>query len=109
MPDAGTDETEPLFRISGTVRRGGFSPFVAQELPILLFSNLPIKIFDHEIVEQLRNIYTQNKYLNSRPQTTDYVEAENKWLDMIRRDAEKEFAMGDIEEQQLTDFLAKVK
>jgi hypothetical protein len=62
-----------------------------------------------EIVEQLRNIYTQNKYLNSRPQTTDYVEAENKWLDMIRRDAEKEFAMGDVEEQQLIDFLAKLK
>ena len=36
-------------------------------------------------------------------------EAENKWLDMIRRDAEKEFALGDVEEQQLTEFLAKVK
>ena len=62
-----------------------------------------------EIVECLKSLFTQNKYLYSRPQTTDYVEAENKWLDMVRRDAEKEFALGDVEEQQLTDFLAKVK
>ena len=62
-----------------------------------------------EIVENLKSLFAQNKYLYSRPQTTDYVEAENKWLDMVRRDAEKEFALGDVEEQQLTDFLAKVK
>ena len=37
------------------------------------------------------------------------VLAENKWLDMVRRDAEKEFALGDVEEQQLIEFLTKVK
>ncbi len=62
-----------------------------------------------EIIEQLKSIDTQNKYLYSRPQTADSAEAENKWLDMVRRDAEKEFAMGDVEEQQLIDFLAKLK
>ena len=62
-----------------------------------------------EIVEKLKMLFAQNKYIYSRPQTTDYAEAESKWLDMVRRDAEKEFALGDVEEQQLIEFLAKVK
>ena len=68
-----------------------------------------LKAHKAEIIEQLKSIDTQNKYLYSRPQTADSAEAENKWLDMVRRDAEKEFAMGDVEEQQLIDFLAKLK
>ena len=62
-----------------------------------------------EIVDKLKMLFIQNKYLYSRPQTTDFAEAESKWLEMVRRDAEKEFALGDVEEQQLTDFLSKVK
>jgi len=62
-----------------------------------------------EIVETLQSIFQQNKYLYSHPQTTDEAEAQNRWLEMVRRDAEKEFAMGDVEEQMLEEFLSKVK
>jgi hypothetical protein len=36
-------------------------------------------------------------------------EAYALWLKMVRDDAEKEFQMGDVEDQQLRDFLEKVK
>ncbi len=36
-------------------------------------------------------------------------EAHTFWLNMVRKDAEKEFDMGDVEEEQLRDFLEKVK
>ncbi len=38
-------------------------------------------------------------------------EAENahaQWLNMVKNDAEREYQMGDVEEQQLRDFLAKI-
>ncbi len=36
-------------------------------------------------------------------------EAHSLWLNMVRKDAEKEFDMGDVEEEQLREFLEKVK
>ena len=36
-------------------------------------------------------------------------EAYALWLKMVRDDAEKEFQMGNVEDQQLRDFLEKVK
>ena len=35
-------------------------------------------------------------------------QAHDEWLSLIRADAEKEFALGDVEEKQLNDFLAKI-
>jgi len=35
--------------------------------------------------------------------------AHNQWLQMVRLDAEKEYQMGDVEEQQLRSFLKSVK
>lgn len=62
-----------------------------------------------EIVDSLTLQARHNKYIYSRPQTTEYAEAYEQWLDLIRRDAEREFAMGDVDEQQLKEFLEKVK
>ena len=35
-------------------------------------------------------------------------QAHDEWLSLIRADAEKEFALGDVEEKQLSDFIAKI-
>ena len=32
-------------------------------------------------------------------------EARSQWLSRIRKDAEKEFSLGDVSEEQLDDFL----
>ena len=36
----------------------------------------------------------------------DYVKARRAWIAEIRKDAEKEYAMGDVEPEVLEDFLA---
>ena len=38
----------------------------------------------------------------------DYVQACQEWKTAVQRDAEKEFAMGDVDEAVLTDFLEKL-
>lgn len=38
----------------------------------------------------------------------DYVKARRAWIAEIRKDAEKEFAMGDVERDVLDDFLEKL-
>lgn len=38
----------------------------------------------------------------------DYVKARRAWIAEIRKDAEKEFAMGDVEEEVLENFLEKL-
>lgn len=38
----------------------------------------------------------------------DYIQARRKWIAAIRKDAEKEFAMGDVEQNVLDDFLDKL-
>jgi len=62
-----------------------------------------------EIVDNLTTQARHNKYLYSPAKTPEYLEAYDEWLEMIRRDAEREFAMGDVDETQLKDFLEKVK
>jgi hypothetical protein len=62
-----------------------------------------------EIVDNLTTQARHNKYLYSQAKTPEYLEAYDEWLEMIRRDAEREFAMGDVDETQLKDFLEKVK
>lgn len=62
-----------------------------------------------EIVEALVTHNRHNKYMYTGSQTPEYAEANEQWLDMIRHDAEREYAMGDVEEAQLKEFLEKVK
>lgn len=62
-----------------------------------------------ELVEALTTHNRHNKYLYVGTQTPEYTEAYEQWLDMIRHDAEREYAMGDVEETQLKEFLEKVK
>jgi hypothetical protein len=38
----------------------------------------------------------------------DYVKARRAWIAEIRKDAEKEYAMGDVEKEVLDDFLEKL-
>ncbi|WP_456076650.1 DUF4954 family protein [Hoylesella timonensis] len=38
----------------------------------------------------------------------DYIQARRTWIAAIRKDAEKEFAMGDVEQNVLDDFLNKL-
>ena len=38
----------------------------------------------------------------------DYVHARRAWIAEIRKDAEKEFAMGDVEQEVFDDFLSKL-
>ena len=38
----------------------------------------------------------------------DYVRARRAWIAEIRKDAEKEFAMGDVEQEVYDDFLSKL-
>lgn len=38
----------------------------------------------------------------------DYIQARRTWIAAIRKDAEKEFAMGDVEQNVLDDFLDKL-
>ena len=38
----------------------------------------------------------------------DYVRARRAWIAEIRKDAEKEFAMGDVEQEVLDDFISKL-
>jgi hypothetical protein len=38
----------------------------------------------------------------------DYVKARRAWIAEIRKDAEKEFAMGDVEQEVFDDFLSKL-
>lgn len=42
---------------------------------------------------------------NRRMILADYEQARSQWLALIRRDAEREYAMGDVEEGVLLDFL----
>ena len=38
----------------------------------------------------------------------DYVQARRAWISEIRKDAEKEYAMGDVEPEVLEDFLRQL-
>ena len=38
----------------------------------------------------------------------DYVRARRAWIAEIRKDAEKEYAMGDVEQEVFEDFLSKL-
>ncbi len=38
----------------------------------------------------------------------DYKEARHKWVDLIRQDAEKEFALGDVEREVFEDFISQL-
>jgi hypothetical protein len=38
----------------------------------------------------------------------DYVKARRAWIAEIRKDAEKEFAMGDVEQDVFDDFISKL-
>ena len=38
----------------------------------------------------------------------DYVKARRAWIAEIRKDAEKEYAMGDVEQEVYEDFLSKL-
>ena len=38
----------------------------------------------------------------------DYVHARRAWIAEIRKDAEKEYAMGDVEREVFEDFLSKL-
>ena len=39
---------------------------------------------------------------------TDYVEARRKWIALIRKDAEKEFSLGDVSTEVFNDFIDKL-
>ncbi|MBR1804717.1 MAG: DUF4954 family protein, partial [Muribaculaceae bacterium] len=39
---------------------------------------------------------------------TDYVEARRKWIAYIRKDAEKEYSLGDVSEEVYNDFIDKL-
>lgn len=62
-----------------------------------------------EIIDVLLEQAEHNKRVCPNAPTEEYAAAYDEWLDFIRKDAEREFAMGDVEEQQLTDFIAKMK
>lgn len=62
-----------------------------------------------EIVEVLTQHNQHNKYMYGAPKTIDQALARDEWLALVRRDAEREFEMGDVEEQQLESFLSSVK
>ncbi len=36
---------------------------------------------------------------------TDYIDARRKWIDLIRKDAKKEFMLGDVEQEVYDDFI----
>ena len=38
----------------------------------------------------------------------DYIKARRAWIAEIRKDAEKEFAMGDVEQEVFDDFITKL-
>jgi hypothetical protein len=38
----------------------------------------------------------------------DYIRARRAWIAEIRKDAEKEFAMGDVEQEVFDDFISKL-
>ena len=38
----------------------------------------------------------------------DYVKARRAWIAEIRKDAQKEFAMGDVEQEVYDDFISKL-
>ena len=38
----------------------------------------------------------------------DYIKARRTWIAEIRKDAEKEFSMGDVEKEVYEDFLEKL-
>lgn len=40
--------------------------------------------------------------------TDDYATAREEWLELIKKDAEKEFKLGDVSKETLNDFLNKV-
>ena len=39
---------------------------------------------------------------------TDYIIARRAWIAEIKKDAEKEFAMGDVEESLFNDFITQL-
>jgi len=40
---------------------------------------------------------------------TDYVAARREWISLIRKDAEKEFNLGDVEQEVLDDFVSQLE
>jgi len=57
------------------------------------------------VVQQL----AQNLFIDQDRWMREAEEAHTQWLRLVREDAEKEFQMGDVEEEQLRDFISKVK
>ena len=43
------------------------------------------------------------------PSPTSCHEARREWYDMVRRDAEREYELGDVDEATLNGFLAKLE
>ena len=57
------------------------------------------------VVQQL----AQNLFIDQDRWMREAEEAHSQWLRLVREDAEKEFQMGDVEEEQLREFIEKVK
>lgn len=62
-----------------------------------------------QITDILAEISHNGRYMYQHTQTPQYAEAYEEWLSLIRRDAEREFEMGDVDEAMLREFLEKVK
>ncbi|MBO6099417.1 MAG: hypothetical protein J6P01_04685, partial [Prevotella sp.] len=58
---------------------------------------------------RFKNIFDgYNQWKGCSDNDSDTEQAYEKWLDAIRHDAEREYEMGDVSEQQITEFLDSI-
>lgn len=95
-------------RVVQDVRSGSITS-VAELEDILSSINSDYKVNAAAYAKHIMKQESEGGFIDQDYWLREAEEAHNEWLSLIRADAEKEYAMGDVEEKQLRDFIEKIQ
>lgn len=95
-------------RVVQDVRSGSITS-VAELEGILSSINSDYKVNAAAYAQHIMKQESEGGFIDQDYWLREAEEAHSEWLSLIRADAEKEFAMGDVEEKQLRDFIEKIE
>ena len=95
-------------RVVQDVRSGSITS-VAELEDILSSINSDYKVNAAAYAQHIMKQESEGGFIDQDYWLREAEEAHSEWLSLIRADAEKEYAMGDVEEKQLRDFIEKIQ
>ncbi len=95
-------------RVAKDIENGSIAN-VAELNDILLQINRSYRDSEQAYANFVMQNQENNMFVDRNMWLSEAQSAHAQWLEMVKADAEKEYEMGDVEEEQLRDFLSKVK